>query len=305
MILPAIGAALIVLALVILRRFRLLVIAVGAVLILSAMFTQVPAQSVGVPTSFGKVTGKAYKPGLHVKAPWKQVHDMDGTIQQMNMLGASNDTEHADDPARWRGRTTVRLNTTNSLMYVDNALRWKIVTDAAPQLYQDWRKGSGKVVENHVADGLVAQELTSAVAVALGSFDPLTPGAKGQTTDDLEKKVVDRLNARIGDKAPGGPKIIVESYNLLPPNFDGETQARIALVQQQQAETRRALERQATVAAEKLANKDLAESVKDPGVLVSKCLDNQAHAIEKGLDMRGYPPCIPGVAGAQPVTPTS
>jgi regulator of protease activity HflC (stomatin/prohibitin superfamily) len=274
------------------RGYGVIALLLGLCAIAASTATQVPAQSVGVVTSFGRPIGTVLNPGLHFKAPWHRVNDMDGTIQLADNIGAN-------------GRTTVRLSN-NSLMYVENAFRWKIQPAAAPGLFLDWRKNAQgetnttNIVEENVAPGLVTKELAAAINVALSDYDPLRPNAAGQTTDELAKRVIDRLNTRIGDK------VQVVSFTILRVDFDDATQARQVNFQEEVARTRTAQQREKTAEAEARANRALAASVsKDPNVLVARCLDTQRQMVEKGQSLLGVASCWPGgPAGTVLTTPT-
>lgn len=260
-------------------------ILVGIVLVVLSCITTVPAQSVGVVTEFNKPTGQNMGPGLHSKKPWQKVSDMDGTIQSL-------DNEGVD------GRTTVRLNN-NSLMYVENNLRWKIVPEAAPQLFLDWKKGDGEIVRDRIGRGLVDKELKAALNVALASYDPLTIGAKNQSNDQLAASVVTRLNERIGTK------ITVTTFTITRVDFDPDTQARITQYQAEVANTRSAEQREKTAEADARANKVLSGSVSNnPNVLVSKCLDSLNRLVDKGQPIPPAFSCWPGT-NTQVVTPTN
>jgi regulator of protease activity HflC (stomatin/prohibitin superfamily) len=108
------------------RSLRIAVVA-GAltifVLILGAT-TIVSARNVGVVTTFGRPSGTLSN-GLHWKAPWQSVTEMDGTIQIDN---------HTGENAK-----TVRLGN-NSTAFVDNSVRWRIQPAAADELFLDYRQ---------------------------------------------------------------------------------------------------------------------------------------------------------------------
>ena len=74
-------------------------------------FTVVSTRNVGVVTTFSKPNGTLSN-GLHFKAPWQLVTEMNGTIQIDNHTG-----EQA---------TAVRLGN-NSTASVDNSVRWRIM----------------------------------------------------------------------------------------------------------------------------------------------------------------------------------
>lgn len=256
--------------------------ALAALAIVAALFsaflpatTSVPAQNIGVVTRFGKPVD-ALKPGLHVKAPWDKVTDMDGTIQQIDNAGDA--------------RTKVRLNS-NATMFVDNALRWRIKQDAAAQLFADWRKF------DRISEGLVAKELAASLNDTLSTYDPLTVGAKNMTNDEMATTVAQRLQQRLGDR------VEVVSFSVIRVDFDEATQARINEFQGEVAKTRQAQQRKETATAEAAANEELNTSVEDPNVLVSKCLDTQRQAIERGQSLSGAPSCWPyeGVTKTLPV----
>lgn len=268
-VLGAIGLTLLVIAGVALRKapgwkyaFGIFFLALAGVLLLIGSITTVPAQNTGVVTQLGKTKKKVYGPGFHWKLVTEKIHDMDGTMQQVD-----NEGHHA---------TAVRLNT-NSIMYVQNNLRWKILPTAAPQLFRDWKKF------DNIQDGLITKELASALNVELANYDALDPGKPGQSSDELEQKVIARLNSRIGKDAPD-PEINIVTFTIQRIDFDPATQARLNQYQGQVAKTRTANERIRTNQADAKANQVLKESLAgDPMVLVSKCLDIQQEAVDKGL----------------------
>lgn len=231
------------------RSARVAVIAGGLtvfVLILGST-TIVSARNVGVVTTFGRPSGTLGN-GLHMKAPWQSVTEMDGTIQIDNHTG-----EQA---------TTVRLGN-NSTAYVDNSVRWRIQPSAADALFLDYRQ-----FEN-VRDNLVTRELRAALNEVFADFDPLAPeNTEGTNVQALGDKVAEKLRAKVGDQ--------IEILNVIVPlvNYDEATQSRINALNVEKANTRVAEQRAKTAQAEARANDILAESVSNnPNVLVSKCLD--------------------------------
>jgi len=233
-------------------RPRLLRIAVVAgaltifVLILGST-TIVSTRNIGVITTFGR-PGGTLSNGLHVKAPWQKVTEMNGTIQIDNHTG-----EYA---------TTVRLGN-NSTAFVDNSVRWRIQPAAADELFLDYRE-----FEN-VRDNLVTRELRAALNEVFADFDPLAPeNAEGANVQALGDEVAQKLRSKVGDQ--------IEIINVIVPlvNYDEATQERINALNVEKANTRIAEQRAKTAAAEARANEILAGSVSDdPNVLVRKCLD--------------------------------
>ena len=231
------------------RSLRVAVVAgvIALFVLILGSTTIVSARNVGVVTTFGR-PGGTLSNGLHWKAPWQSVTEMNGTIQIDNHTG-----ENA---------TTVRLGN-NSTAFVDNSVRWRIQPAAADELFLDYRD-----FEN-VRDNLVTRELRAALNEVFADFDPLAPeNVEGANVQALGDKVAEKLRAKVGGQ--------IEILNVIVPlaNYDNATQERINALNVEKANTRIAEQRAKTAAAEAKANEILAASVSnDPNVLVSKCLD--------------------------------
>jgi regulator of protease activity HflC (stomatin/prohibitin superfamily) len=213
----------------------------------------VSTRNVGVVTTFGRPSGTLSN-GLHVKAPWQSVTEMNGTIQIDNHTGEA--------------ATTVRLGN-NSTANVDNSVRWRILPAAAEKLFLDYRDF------DNVRDNLVTRELRAALNEVFANFDPLAPeNSDGANVQALGDEVAKKLRAKVGSQ--------IEIINVIVPlvNYDQATQDRINALNVEKANTRVAEQRAKTAEAEAKANQILAASVSnDPNVLVSKCLDaaREAH----------------------------
>jgi regulator of protease activity HflC (stomatin/prohibitin superfamily) len=231
------------------RSLRIAVVAgvIALFVVILGSTTIVSARNIGVVTTFGR-PGGTLSNGLHWKAPWQSVTEMNGTIQIDNHTG-----EHA---------TTVRLGN-NSTAFVDNSVRWRIQPAAADELFLDYRD-----FEN-VRDNLVTRELRAALNEVFADFDPLAPeNVEGTNVQALGDEVAEKLRAKVGSQ--------IEILNVIVPlvNYDDATQERINALNVEKANTRIAEQRAKTAAAEARANEILAASVSnDPNVLVSKCLD--------------------------------
>ena len=232
--------------------------------------TIVSTRNIGVVTTFGRPGGTLTN-GLHWKAPWQSVTEMNGTIQIDNHTGES--------------ATTVRLGN-NSTAFVENSVRWRIQPAAADELFLDYRE-----FEN-VRDNLVTRELRAALNEVFADFDPLAPeNVEGANVQALGDDVAEKLRTKVGDQ--------VEIINVIVPlvNYDDATQERINALNVEKANTRIAEQRAKTAEAEARANEILAASVSnDPNVLVSKCLDAAREARISPLG------CWPGTA-AVPTVP--
>jgi regulator of protease activity HflC (stomatin/prohibitin superfamily) len=252
------------------RNLRIAVIAGGLALlaIILGSTTVVSPRNVGVVTTFGRPSGTLSN-GLHLKAPWQSVTEMNGTIQIDNHTGES--------------ATTVRVGN-NSTAYVDNSVRWRIQPAAADELFLDYRDF------DNVRDNLVTRELRAALNEVFADFDPLNPeNSDGASVQALGDEVAVKLRDKVGNQ--------IEIINVIVPlvNYDQATQDRINALNVEKANTRIAEQRAKTAEAEAKANEILSKSVSnDPNVLVSKCLDAVR---ESGLSPLG---CWPG----SPAVPT-
>ncbi len=237
------------------RALRIAAVAGGLaifVLILGST-TIVSTRNIGVVTTFGR-PGATLSNGLHIKAPWQSVTEMNGTIQIDNHTGEA--------------ATTVRLGN-NSTANVDNSVRWRIQPAAADELFLDYREF------DNVRDNLVTRELKAALNEVFSDFDPLAPeNSEGANVQALGDQVAEKLRTKVGGQ--------IEIINVIVPlvNYDQATQDRINALNVEKANTRVAEQRAKTAEAEARANGILAASVtNDPNVLVSKCLDaaREAH----------------------------
>ncbi|QLF83357.1 band-7-like membrane protein [Rhodococcus phage NiceHouse] len=222
---------------------------VGLLLLAFSATTIVSTKNVGVITTFGRPTGSISN-GLHLKAPWSKVTELDGAVQI--------DTRDGDQS------TQVRLGN-NSMAGVDNSVQWRITPDKADELFLDYR------TFDSIRDNLVIRQLNATLNEVFASYNPLDPELQakgGIDLKELSRKVAEDLRKRVDGK--------VEIINVIVPvvHFDQQTQQKLDAFQQEIGNTRIAEQKQKTAEAEATANQKLSASVNnDPNVLVSKCLD--------------------------------
>ncbi|MFC9995772.1 SPFH domain-containing protein [Nocardia sp. NPDC127526] len=247
--------------------------AVAILLIALSSFTIVSTRNVGITTSFGKPTGTLSN-GIHPVAPWQKVTELSGTIRTDSHTGGFVD-------GKCDGGTAVRL-ANNSTACVDNTVRWRIVQNAADELYRDYQN------DDNIKNSLVTRELNAVINAVFASYNPLSPeAADGPKLDQLSVVVTDKLKAKIGSQ------IDVQGVILSLVHFDQVTQDKINAFQAQIASTRIAEESQRTAAAQAQANRVLSDSVsRDPNVLVAKCLElvSSGKALPAGFQ------CWPGTS---------
>lgn len=243
--------------------------AITLLLFISSCTTIVGTKKEGVVTSFGKPVGTMDN-GIHFKAPWQSVHELDAAIQ--------TDTDEY----------TVRL-ANGSIATVDASIRWRIVPDAADDLYRDYKEF------DHVRDSLVTRQLNAALNEVFATYDPLASLAQNSNTD--QGKAVEALGEQVQAALERKVDAQIEVLDVLTPraDFDESTEDKITQFQQALADTRIAEQRKQTAAQEADANRILKESVSnDPNVLVSKCLD----LIKAGADLPAGFQCWQGAGGS-------
>jgi len=234
--------------------------AFACVFLVLGCFTVVGTRQVGIATAFGKPTGQTYSNGLHVKAPWVIVTEMDAAIQ--------NDTYKGD------ARIPVRLGN-NSTALADVSIRWQIKQDAADNLFVDY-----KTFDN-VRSNLITRNLQAALNEAFATFDPLaTKNLDRSPLPELSAATLKTLRAKVGEQ--------VEIFDVVIPtiDYDDQTEARINDINAERAKTTAA--QQAVLTAEQIrqANEKLAQSPVPPSalVIIQTCLNK---ALDKGTNPAG------------------
>jgi len=261
--------------------------ALGALTLIFAFFssaTIVSTKTVGVVTSFGKPTGTLSN-GFHLTAPWAQVHEFDAAIQTDDHIGDAKSKGDGDGPC-----ITVRI-ANQATACVDNSIRWRIKADAADELYRDYKDFG------NLRRSLVSRDLTATLNEVFSTYNPLagittTAGdAAEYTLDKLGRKATDTLRSKVGSQ------IDVLDVIIQLVRHDPSTQDAVNKYQAELANTRIAEQRGKTAANEKAANDILAGSVRDPNVLISKCLDIVAALAREGRSMPAGFQCFPGAGG--------
>ncbi|WP_109492726.1 SPFH domain-containing protein [Mycobacteroides chelonae] len=254
------------------RPAFLLVTGVAGVLALVfgifASITTVGTRQIGIETTFGRPNGSTLSNGLHFKAPWATVTEMDGAIQI---------DQHKGD-----NRIKVRLGN-SSTADADVSVRWQIKQDATPELFVQY-----KTFDN-VRTNLVTRNLQVALNEVFATFDPLAPKNLDKSPlPELSEQARKILASKVGTQ--------VEILDVAVPtiDYDEGTEQKINQINQSRAATSVALQDQKTAEAQARANEILSSSVsRDPNVLVSKCLDI---AKDRGIALLCWPtPVMPTV----------
>lgn len=252
-----------------LKPYGFIAVGLAVLLFVLSCFAVVGAKNVGVPTVFGKPTGETFGSGLNVKAPWVNVTDIDGTVKIREYFG--------DDCI------TVKISDAGSAC-VSVSYRWRINPDGAARVYTDYRK-SEDGIEEGVRKALVSTNIKAAINEVFGEYDPMqgaviTPDMTPQqvanikiTLPNLEafnQKIKDNVEQKISDL---GDLIDIQSVTISYLSLPKGTQERIDKINAKVADTKLAIADISIKAAQADANEELAASLQDPNVLVSKCLD--------------------------------
>jgi regulator of protease activity HflC (stomatin/prohibitin superfamily) len=257
---------------------------VGMFFLIMSSLTMVGTKQVGVVTTFNRPTGTMTN-GLHVKAPWQKVTDMDGTIQTDSYVGSGNSGKCID----------IRIGN-GSVACIDATIRWRIVPGEADVLFQDYRNQKDDV-NDAIQDSLVKRELTGALNEVYGSYDPLAAvkGGENIEVDALSQGVQEAMITRVKELGKGTAQVEVLSVTTPLIRLDKTTQEKIDAYQQEVANTRIAEQKQATAEAEAKANEAISASIsKDPNVLAYKCLNIMEQMAKSGSSVPAGLYCFPG-----------
>lgn len=259
-----------------LKVYGFLFLIVAFVAVVLSSLTIVGTRNVGVETVFGKPTGENYDAGLHIKAPWAKVTDIEATVQP---------EEYKNDDAIY-----VKI-ADGGTAQISVSYRWRIKPENANIVYQDYRKckdGDGEDVDDAIyclRKGVVSTNIKASINEVFGEYEPL---AGVELKDDMSAEELSNVKVKLPDLEYFNTQIennvatkigdlgelveiqaVTVSYVKLP----GTTQDRINAFNTAVANVKVALAEVATKEAQAQGNEKLAESLQDPNVLVSKCFD--------------------------------
>jgi regulator of protease activity HflC (stomatin/prohibitin superfamily) len=238
-----------------------------------ASITSVQAKQVGVVTTFGKPSEQTLSSGLHFKAPWQKVTEIDATIQTDEYHGKSG--------------IDVRLSDGNAAT-ISATIRWSVSAENASKVFADFRSDDPT---QSLRDAVVSTQFKAAMNSVFAGFDPLTlAGTTGQKPDyialsaEVEAAMLKQTNALVE----------IDSITISLVKLDKDSQKKIDDYIGEVSKTRIAEQAQKTAEAQAKANKILSESISnDPNVLVSKCLD----LLAEGYNAPAGFTCWPGASG--------
>lgn len=240
-------------------------IIIAVLVLVLSVTTIVGTRQVGIATAFNRPTGQTFNNGLHFKAPWVEIHEMDGAVQIDTYQNASGTDR----------RIPVRLGN-NSTAMADASIRWQIRQDSADELFVQYKTFDG------VRVNLIERNLKVALNEAFAKFDPLDkknleesplPSIAGQALNLLRDKV--------------GKEVEILDVSVPTIDYDDKTEERINQINEERANTTKAQQEVLTndarrQAAEKLAN------MPPPNLRISiaNCLNKMA---ETGKNLNCFP----------------
>jgi regulator of protease activity HflC (stomatin/prohibitin superfamily) len=242
----------------------------AAMLIIVSMISIVGPRNVGVEHQFNRTTGTNHQAGIVWKAPWISVEDIDTRIQ----------------PEEYKGEDCIYVKIADGgRSCVSLAWRWRINKDNADDAFKDYGKKDDDIVAE-VRKAVVTTNLKAALNEELGLFDPLdgtdiTPDMTAQQISNIKLVVVPDytvLNEGILENFRNkvedlGGLVDIESVTVSYMTTPSSTQDRIDRVKNKILETKESLIDIANKEAQAKGNIALAESLQDPNVIVSKCVD--------------------------------
>lgn len=247
-------------------------------LLIFAMFswTAVGAKNVGVLTTFGKPSDRTLGPGFHLTWPWQKTTEIDGTVQT---------NEYAGDDCIY-----VRIGD-GSRSCLTSTIRWRIVPEQAHIIYGDYRDPDFDNPVEAFRSAVISKQFKSAAQAVLSAYNPVADlevveGSNAQAAADLNfapdyDQVAEDLQAQMVDRLGDEPLAEIESVSVSYVSLSDSTQATIDDFIAAVGETRIAAQRKSTANEEAQSNEILSDSISnDPNVLVSKCLDLLADALE-------------------------
>jgi regulator of protease activity HflC (stomatin/prohibitin superfamily) len=252
------------------KRFAWVLLIPAIIALFLSSFARVGAHNVGVEKSFGgATTGNNFGAGFHFKAPWNSVTDIDATIQ----------------PEEYKGSDCIYVKIADAgSACISVAYRWRINPDGADKVYADYRNSESGITEG-VRKALVSTNIKAAINEVFGAYDPL---AGVEITEDMTPEQLASIKIQLPDLKQYnaaiktnveekikdlGDLIEIQSVTVSYIKLPDKTQDRINQVNAKVVDVKLALQDVAIKTAQAAANVELAESLKDPNVLVSKCLD--------------------------------
>lgn len=267
----------------------------GALWLFLSSFVRVEANTVGIPTSFGRPIGEApnyrvLSSGGHLLPPWYEVEKFSTRVQVISRDG------DGCIPVRFKGGETVDPVTKAVTKVAGGTgcahatVRVRLQADDAPTLWRDYSTLA------NVKDQLVRSEANNAFLFVYGGYAP-EAAVDGTTQEKIAKDITDKLKLNLATKGLEADSVSISNIAL-----DDVVQRRVNDLIIAQARTQTARQDQQTAAAEKAANTAVQPSLTGP-TLQNKCLDITREAMQQGKNLPVNWNCYGSAGGVVPTIP--
>jgi regulator of protease activity HflC (stomatin/prohibitin superfamily) len=236
-----------------------LVLALLAVFIIGSSFVRiVPANTVGIPTTFGKI-GSPLASGFHVVVPWTEITGFSTRVQELSMLRAADEGDLSKDDS-----ITV-IAAGGGSMAVDVTVRFSLAADQADELFK--QAGSLDLIK----DRFVRPDTREVVRNVFGQFN----AEEGYSTKrgEIAVLVTEELTKRLVKRG-----IAVDTVNIRDVAPEQQVLDSINAVLRTRNEAAQALESQKKQVTEAETRKQVAERDKEATITKAEA-DAQAVAI--------------------------
>ena len=219
---------------------------VGLFAFLSSFFRVVPANTVGIPTTLGKV-GSPLASGFHITAPWTTITEFSTRVQELSMLRAPDEGDKAKDDS-----VTVIASGGGS-MAVDATVRFALAPDKSAELFK--QAGSLQLVK----DRFVRPDAREVIRNVFGQFT----AEQGYSVRraEIAQKITEDLGPRLAERG-----ILLDSVNIRDVAPDQQQLAAINAILQSRNEAAKALEDQKKQTTEAETRKQVATLDKEATV---------------------------------------
>ena len=255
-------------------------ILIGLLVLFAGGINSVPARSIGIPVSFGKV-GNSLNPGFHWMMPWVSVAEVSKTVHTISFKGDGTQAGTSSAPGNISGPCLdVRIGGQQTAC-LDITVQYEVTDAGAPVLYQDYT-GQGSDIMDTVARNLIVREEEQVINQVLGDYNPIQDVSAAATSGNSQfstfgSQVLADMRADLAGK--------VQVISVLMPllRYDSATQARLNQIQQHYGATAIANQEILTNQAQAKANAAIASSIAhDPGVLDYQCLQITQEILKDG-----------------------
>lgn len=213
-------------------------LALSGVLFLSSFMRVVPANTVGIPTTLGKV-GSPVNSGFQLVVPWTDITEFSTRTQELSMLRAEDEGDKAKDDS------VDVIASGGGSMKVDVTVRFRIEKSEAAKLF----KLAGTL--DLVKDRFVRPDAREVVRNVFGQYS--AEAGYSTARAEIGLKITEQLREQLADKG-----IIIDSVNVRDVLPEAQVLASINAILQARNDAAKAKEDQAKQITEAETRKEVA-----------------------------------------------